>query len=437
MSRAVDSLNEFAPALTNHFSSVSFTIWLPVILLCIIFCAPYACFQLRLLPNLCGKFIGRAYFYPCLLCTLRNNRKHWWAYVDEGGPGSPPILLGAAPIRTKQLRELDLLGVKAVVNLCDEYKGPAKLYKRNGVALLWLRTIDHCEPTVEAMRTAVSFIEHHRGLGNAVYIHCKAGRGRAAAIAMAWLMQINGLPPLAANHHLLSARKVRPTLFLQKNVIRFFEEECDEESAAAPRGAAPVRKLSYATSGPGGLGDNPPDWNSPPATGAWEVNVAPVLAQAQPEDELPDWSQQEKQQFDAANERRRSQLDMQLFGAAYVQQQQQQEMGMVQVNLSGGYQSRPPPPPPPAAPQPYFAQGLPPPPPQPQPFAPQPYYAQQQQQQLATAPDYYDPQQPGHGQYDYSQQQAGYGYDQYDYPSYYPGSRTSHRGSVHQMNAQL
>ena len=98
-----------------------------------------------------------------------------------------------APLFRTQLTELQSLGVRGVVNLCDEFKGPASSYRRMGVSLLWLKTVDHLEPTVEAMRTACSFIEHHRQAGDAVYIHCKSGRGRSAAIAMAWLMQVSGV----------------------------------------------------------------------------------------------------------------------------------------------------------------------------------------------------------------------------------------------------
>ena len=36
------------------------------------------------------------------------------------------------------MEELEGLGVKAIINLCDEYKGPTRTYRRNGVSLLWL-----------------------------------------------------------------------------------------------------------------------------------------------------------------------------------------------------------------------------------------------------------------------------------------------------------
>ena len=59
------------------------------------------------------------------------------------------MLLGQAPLFASYMEVLEGLGVKAVINLCDEFKGPTRTYRRNGVSLLWLRTVDHLEPTVE------------------------------------------------------------------------------------------------------------------------------------------------------------------------------------------------------------------------------------------------------------------------------------------------
>lgn len=102
----------------------------------------------------------RCYFYPCLPCSIYGNRVEfkgkWWAYVDEG---SPAVLLGQAPLFASQLDELESLGVGAIVNLCDEFKGLGRQYSKRKISLLWLKTVDHLEPTVEAMRTACSFIE--------------------------------------------------------------------------------------------------------------------------------------------------------------------------------------------------------------------------------------------------------------------------------------
>ena len=160
--------------------------------------------------------------------------------------GSPRIFLGQAPLFHSQLRELEILNVQGIVNLCDEYKGLHHVYRKKGISLLWLKTVAHLEPTVEAMRTAVSFIEHHRKRGGGVYIHCQSGRGRSAAVVMAWLMQVKRMRPLEANQHLLRVRKVRDALFLQRSIIRFYEDLQSslslESVARARRAAAACRR---------------------------------------------------------------------------------------------------------------------------------------------------------------------------------------------------
>jgi hypothetical protein len=95
------------------------------------------------------------------------------------------------------------------------------------------------------MRTAVDFIEHHRKRGTGVYIHCKSGRGRSAAIAMGWLIQVKKLSPLKANEHLLKVRKVRGKLFLQTNIINFYNDL--KKAAAEATLDADKRTVDYAT----------------------------------------------------------------------------------------------------------------------------------------------------------------------------------------------
>jgi len=274
------------------------------------------CFQKHLLPQWAGKLVGRTYFWPCIPCTIYGNKVEfkgqWWAHVDDE---PPEVLLGQAPLFLSQLRDLEKRGVKAIINLCDEFKGRSRYYKVNGINLLWLRTVDHLEPTVEAMNTACDFIEKHRKKGHGVYIHCKSGRGRSAAIAMAWLMHYRKMSPQQAQEHLLRQRKVRSKLYRQKNVIQFYENmggfdgdvelgdinatrqhrtisfatvvpkptldthACGETRGMRRNSTARAREILRAPlhdirADEYGVDDRPPDWEE--QAGVWEINVAPL-----------------------------------------------------------------------------------------------------------------------------------------------------------------
>jgi len=103
-----------------------------------------------------------------------------------------------------------------------EYNGPTVAYSALGITQLHLPTVDHFEPSVESMGKAVKFIKEHQTRGEKVYVHCKAGHGRAAAITLCWML--NESPEVTAeeaNALLHSKRKVRQTLWKQQNVQAF------------------------------------------------------------------------------------------------------------------------------------------------------------------------------------------------------------------------
>jgi atypical dual specificity phosphatase len=56
------------------------------------------------------------------------------------------MLPAAAPLKLLGHPDmLHALGVRGVVNMCDEYAGPQTDYKRLGIQQLRLRTVDHSE----------------------------------------------------------------------------------------------------------------------------------------------------------------------------------------------------------------------------------------------------------------------------------------------------
>ena len=71
---------------------------------------------------------------------------------------------------------------------------------------------------------AVAFIKKFKDRNEKVYIHCKAGHGRAASVAFCWLMsQHPTASPFDMNTVMVSKRKVRKSLYRQKNVVQYMD----------------------------------------------------------------------------------------------------------------------------------------------------------------------------------------------------------------------
>ena len=80
----------------------------------------------------------------------------------------------------------DQYNVRSVVNLRVERDD-----RDRGIEpehYLWLPTIDHTSPTVEQLQRATEFIHARIQAGDAVYIHCAAGVGRAPLTAASYLV---------------------------------------------------------------------------------------------------------------------------------------------------------------------------------------------------------------------------------------------------------
>ena len=74
----------------------------------------------------------------------------------------------------------------------------------------------------DKVKEAVKFIKFYKDRGEKVYVHCKAGHGRAACVALCWMLsEDEELSPKEANADLCAKRKVRKTLYKQRNVEVF------------------------------------------------------------------------------------------------------------------------------------------------------------------------------------------------------------------------
>jgi len=88
-----------------------------------------------------------------------------------------PAYLGVRPHRLYDS------GVRGIINLCDEYRGPTHAYGALGMEELWLPTVDHFEPSLASLKAGVAFISRFKERNRQVYVHCKAGHGRSAAVS--------------------------------------------------------------------------------------------------------------------------------------------------------------------------------------------------------------------------------------------------------------
>ncbi|GAM29070.1 hypothetical protein SAMD00019534_122460, partial [Acytostelium subglobosum LB1] len=181
-------------------------------------------FHKALLPLPIARYFGRVFHFftaPFVLAMqysgLRGN------LIDRIGDG---VYLGAAPY-SWNMQQLLVNNIGAVVNLCDEYGGPVTLYAKHNIRQLYLPTVDHYEPELSELRTAIKFIEQEVDSGNNVFIHCKAGRGRSGAVAICWVAYRHHKTLEQAQQILLERRsKVRKSLYKQKNVLAFYSKYC-------------------------------------------------------------------------------------------------------------------------------------------------------------------------------------------------------------------
>jgi len=180
----------------------------------------YFLFIGKMLPRPIALAVGRVWHFISLPMIILSQelglRGNLFDKIDDH------VYLGGI-ILPYQVPLLKAKNIQAVVNMCDEYRGPVREYAKYNIEQLYVPTIDHLEPEFEDIKRAVVFIDEHVKKGHNVLIHCRAGRGRSAAVAVCWLAHS------ARNHDLrelqktlLSKRsKVRKVLYCQPNIMKY------------------------------------------------------------------------------------------------------------------------------------------------------------------------------------------------------------------------
>lgn len=155
--------------------------------------------------SILNKIVTRVFYYPSLgYSAALQSTGVWrkWDRLDDH------VLLGGVPSRA-DVRTLAGLGVSAIVNLCEEFKGHAREMEAAGISQIHLPTLDYHCPTPDALMKGVRFILDRRVRSEQTYVHCKVGRARSATLAMCYLIAAGDLAPGEAFHRL---KVIRPQI---------------------------------------------------------------------------------------------------------------------------------------------------------------------------------------------------------------------------------
>jgi atypical dual specificity phosphatase len=95
--------------------------------------------------------------------------------------------LGCLPIAS-DVDQLNKIGIKYVVNMCAEYNGPLKTYTKYNIKQLYLPTVDMTSPSLKDIEKAIQFMNEAYTNKEKIFVHCKSGMGRSAAIVLCHLV---------------------------------------------------------------------------------------------------------------------------------------------------------------------------------------------------------------------------------------------------------
>ena len=163
---------------------------------------------------------ARLLLAPCLL-------GQWislWHYRRQCRPwdeAAPHVLIGRR-LNNGEATDAVHAGVTAVLDLTGEFSEPAAF---RGVEYRNIAILDLTAPTPAQLKEAIAFIDSTSSRGT-VYVHCKIGYSRSAAVVGAWLVASGAEP--TADAAMARLRAVRPSIVIRpeaEGALREFSSE--------------------------------------------------------------------------------------------------------------------------------------------------------------------------------------------------------------------
>ncbi|CAO3566315.1 unnamed protein product [Mortierella alpina] len=161
-------------------------------------------------------------------------RWHWYDPISN-----TPLILGALPSDHQLVHMQQHDRVRCIINMCAEFRGHLGTMSRLGLSQCWIPTRDFHTPSVDSIWRGVQYIEKCEAGWDTlpeserptIYLHCKAGRGRSATVALCWLVYNFSLTTMEAQRILLGARgQVDKNIHLHPEVITFYNQVKEQET---------------------------------------------------------------------------------------------------------------------------------------------------------------------------------------------------------------
>jgi len=165
--------------------------------------------------------VARVIMAPVLLgqdLSLRHYRRHGHPW-DEA---APELLMGRR-LNSAEAEELLASGVTAVLDLTAEFSEVELLRQ---TVYCNLQMLDLTAPTFEQLQRAVEFIRKN-AVNGVVYVHCKIGYSRTAAVVGAYLMAAGYAA--GADDAMAQMRRARSPMVIRPEVVaalRAFHTRC-------------------------------------------------------------------------------------------------------------------------------------------------------------------------------------------------------------------
>lgn len=126
--------------------------------------------------------------------TKMTTKTDWWSKIEPYN-----IYLGALPLKNKNHEEMICaLEVRAVLSVVEDFElepgwinTPVQVgdWIEKGIDVKRIPAVDFSPLQPEQITEGLSYIRTAIDKGSPIYVHCKAGRGRSAALVIAYLME--------------------------------------------------------------------------------------------------------------------------------------------------------------------------------------------------------------------------------------------------------